>query len=88
MRKWRWLGIAVLVIAGCQSTNPDVKPKHQAEDFTLPPREDARYNTHMTYPNDTLFSDVIKKDQPGSPGDSPKPPSRFGGGPGGGPGGF
>jgi hypothetical protein len=87
MRMWRWLGVALFVLAGCQSTNPEVKPKHQPEAYTVPPSNDSRYNSNMTYPEDTLFKDIIKKDT--GPGDPMKTqPGRFGAGPGMGAGGY
>jgi hypothetical protein len=77
MRKWRWLGLALCVLAGCQSTKPEVKPKYQPELYTLPPANDPRYES-MVYPKDTLFQDVIRK-EPG-PSDPTKMANRFGGG--------
>ncbi len=62
--KMRWLGVAVLLAAGCRSTDNELKPKHQPEEYVAPPEGDARYNGVMTYPKNTLFQDVIKKDAP------------------------
>jgi hypothetical protein len=79
--KWRWLGIAALLVAGCKTTAPEVKPKDQPEDYMVPPESDTRYSTHINYPSETLFNDVIRK-EPTGPNDVPKPTKGFGAGPG------
>jgi hypothetical protein len=58
----RWLGVALVALAGCRSTDVDLKPKYQTVDYVAPPADDPRYNSPITYPKDSLFQDVIKKD--------------------------
>jgi hypothetical protein len=59
--KLRWLGAALLLLAGCRSNDVDLKPAKQPDDFVPPPKE-ARYSGNIEYPKETLFTDVIKKD--------------------------
>jgi hypothetical protein len=80
----RWLGIALITLVGCQTPEAELKPKYQPEEYTVPPESDARYNSHMTYPKETLFNDILKKDST-TPKDAFQQTPRFGaGGPGGG----
>jgi hypothetical protein len=75
-RKVCWLGLALLALAGCHSTDPDVKPKNVVEEYMMPPDNDSRYNSvQMTYPPNTLFEDVLQKD---AAKDAGKPKDRFG----------
>jgi hypothetical protein len=76
--KTRWLGVALLVLAGCQTPDAELKPKNQPEEFTVPPDGDSRYSTNISYPKETLFNDVIKKDGTGVK-DPFQTPNRFGG---------
>jgi hypothetical protein len=69
----RWLGVALLVVAGCRSTEAEVKPKERPEELVAPPDQDPRYNSHINYPKETLFNDVIKKGST-QPDDQAKPP--------------
>jgi hypothetical protein len=83
-RKMRWLGIALLALAGCQTPDAELKPKYQPEEYTVPPDGETRFSSHINYPKETLFNDVIKKDAV-TPKDPFQHSPRFGaGGPGGG----
>jgi hypothetical protein len=86
MRKaWRCMGwfVAVLLgLSGCQSSEPNLKPI-LAEDYTVPPEEDARFSEPPAFPKETLNSGSLKKPPTaGMPSGAPKTPSRFGAGPG------
>jgi hypothetical protein len=69
---WHWLGTALLVVAGCKSPTPDLKPQNQPDDYTLPAEDDPRYNQPYKYTKD--------------PNDPSLPSSRKGSGPANGPG--
>jgi hypothetical protein len=58
----RWLGVVLLVLVGCRAAEVDLKPKYQTVDYVAPPSDDPRYYSPTSYPKDTLFQDVIKKD--------------------------
>jgi hypothetical protein len=77
-KKMRWLGVALLALAGCQTPDAELKPKHQPEEFMAPPAGDTRYSSNIAYPKETLFNDVIKKEDSG-PKDPFQTPNRFGG---------
>jgi hypothetical protein len=77
----RWLGIALLVLAGCESTDySHIKPPLR-EEYNLPPTDDARFSSPITYPKETL--NVPPPRSGGGPA-TPKGPQRIGrsGGPG------
>jgi hypothetical protein len=79
MRGMRWLGIALLVLAGCESTeNAHIKPPLH-EEYNLPPSDDPRFSSPIAYPKDTLNQPPAKPTNPQGPGASPKGPSRMGG---------
>jgi len=85
IRKLRWLGAALLALAGCQSTEVELKPTHQREDYVVPEDGDPRFEARegMKYPKGTLFSDILDKDTV-TANDPSKTNNRFGaGGPGG-----
>jgi hypothetical protein len=71
LARMRWLGAAVLLLAGCRSNETNLKPAKTPEEFTVP--TDARFSNNVEYPKDTLFTDVIKKDslQATSPASNP-----------------
>jgi hypothetical protein len=87
----RWLGAAVLLAAGCWSTQPQVKPPPRPEEYLVPPDE-AKFSSPIEYPKGTLNTDLQKKSSTGPD------PEKFGGsgggrmgagpGMGGGPGGY
>ena len=83
MRKgWHWLGVVVLLLAGCRTPMPDIKPPPQPDDFTLPP-EEKRYSQPYEYskdPNDPSLAPSRRNS-----GATPGAPGMSGGGPRGGP---
>jgi hypothetical protein len=85
----RWLGAALLWLAGCYSPQPTVKPPTHPEEYTIPPVEDSRFSSPIAFPKDTLNTDNPKKNDsqngPGGPGSMPRggPSMRAGGSPGG-----
>ena len=76
-----WTGF-LLILIGCRSPRPNVKPPYTIEQYNKPP-EEARYNNFPTYPKDSLDMATTKKKDAGPLG----PPSPSGiqrpGGPGG-----
>jgi hypothetical protein len=75
----RWWAAALLALAGCHATEPDLKPKYQAEEYVVPPADDPRY-AHMNYPKEVLFDDVVKKGSADQPKDFMQNPKNFGAG--------
>ena len=58
-----WIGLglaaaAAFVLAGCATSEPSKIPKH-AEEYTVPPVEDARYSRPPDFPKNTLNQDRI-----------------------------
>jgi hypothetical protein len=51
-----------VVVAGCASNEPMLKPKPRPEELNVPP-DDARYNNYISYPKGVLNADAIKRDQ-------------------------
>jgi len=88
--KLRWLGAALLALAGCQSPDVEIKPSHQSEEYVVPADGDPRFQARegMKYPKGTLFDDVLVNPSAGAkdPSKSPGMGMRPGGGMG--PGGF
>jgi hypothetical protein len=78
--KLRWLGVSLLLLAGCRSSDVDLKPTKTPEEFVRPPDE-ARFGQPLEYPKNTLFTDVIQKDTTGATTPN-KGPGGFSGGPG------
>ena len=72
----RWLGALLLAMAGCQSTDPPLKP-NIPDEYILPPRDDRRFSSPPEYPKETLDSGMFKKEPP-KPGDQTQQPARFG----------
>lgn len=68
MGRWRLL-LAVfvvgLVMLGCKSSPPNLKPDPEPEYFGLPPENDPRYNSPPEYPSDTLYPDPYAKKKRG-----------------------
>jgi hypothetical protein len=77
----RWLGIALLGLAGCHGPDQLKPPLH--EEYVLPPAADARYSSPPTYPKEVLDADQFKKEKP-KKDDPTQGANHFGaGGPGG-----
>jgi hypothetical protein len=94
MRRIRdMLGLLLLIHAGllgCATTEPQIKPPKQAEEYNSPPDNDRRYTGPIEYPKETMESDPLlkkaakdkKQNNPG-PTMSPTQQSRTGGSSGG-----
>jgi hypothetical protein len=78
--RMRWLGTALLVLAGCNTPDPLKPPTH--EEYILPPANDPRFSNPPVYPKEVLDTEQFKKDKP-KPNDPSQGPPHFGaGGPG------
>jgi len=73
----RWLGAVLLAMAGCQSTDPPIKPTIPDE-YILPPRDDRRFTSPPEYPKESLDSGMFKKEQQPKPSDQTQQPTRIG----------
>jgi hypothetical protein len=80
------MGLFPLMIAGCWTTQPNLKPPPPPESFILPPADDSRFSAPIEYPRGTLENDLIKQKSQNGPGNAPPTTPRFGAGPAGGPG--
>jgi hypothetical protein len=49
-----WLRAALLVAAGCTTTQTDLRPPKQPEQYNLPPDAEARFDKPLTYPADVM----------------------------------
>jgi hypothetical protein len=76
-----WLAASLLGVVGCYSTEPNLKPAPHPEEYVLPPSDDARFSSYISYPKELLNTDSIKKDTstPGAIGPG-RGPTRFGAG--------
>jgi hypothetical protein len=68
MRKLTWLvriwGAACLVMmVGCVSPKPNLKPPKQPEKFNVPSDTDARYSETVKYPEGTPRAAKVKHEQ-------------------------
>jgi hypothetical protein len=78
----RWLTATLLVMTGCLSHKPNLRPPKRPEEFILPPETEARFSKPITYPEGTPNSSTPKKKLLGNQGPVNNP-SGFGVGPGG-----
>lgn len=74
------LGLGMLGIVGCTSTEPKLRPPPHAEVLAVPPSDDSRYSKPPAYPEETLNVDPRKNKRPNSLAPD-GPPTRFGSGP-------
>ena len=85
--RMRWLGVLVLAISGCWTTQPELKPPKQPETIAVPPQDDPRFSQPIQYPKGTLNQEPAKKsiktNDPNNPGGGMPP--RFGASSGGSP---
>jgi hypothetical protein len=78
------LGAALLVLAGCWTTQPSLKPPPAPPEWILPPADDPRFSEPVSYPERVLNEGLQKKDStrdaglPGGPRINPAQ-QRFGG---------
>ncbi len=40
----RWVGLWLLVVAGCRTAPPELQPPPPPPDYSLPPENDGRFN--------------------------------------------
>ncbi len=74
-----WLSVGILLLAGCQTPTPNLKPKMTPE-YVLPPTDDARFSSPPSYPKEMLDTGQFKKEEQAKPGDKLKDQDlRFGG---------
>jgi hypothetical protein len=59
-----------LVLAGCASNEPMLKPKPRPEELNVPP-DDPRFTNYPAYPKGVLNADAIKRDQDKSQDSAP-----------------
>ncbi len=88
-RLWHWLGTVLLIVAGCRTTAPDLKPQNQPDDYSLPAEDDPRYSQPYKYsknPSDPSLAPSSSRSGSGG-GGSPGMGPRAGRGPMGGLGG-
>lgn len=57
----RGLGLAFVLVLGCHSTEPKLKPPPQEEKLEVPPDTEARFSQPMEYPKGTPKSAQIKR---------------------------
>jgi hypothetical protein len=78
---WRWLGTVLLVVAGCWTTQPEIKPKPHPEEYIVPPPDDPRFSSPVSFPKEAQRDLQLKKNTTDMPGPHPNGP-QFGSGPG------
>jgi hypothetical protein len=57
----RTLGLALLLVLGCKSTKPDLRPPKQPEVLNVPPESESRFTQPLEYPKDTPKAAQIKR---------------------------
>jgi hypothetical protein len=81
-----WKGLALvsfglLSLAGCRTSDANLKPPPNKEVFMLPPADDPRYSSYPSFPKGTLNQEYVKRDkerEESGPGSTPKGMPRFG----------
>jgi hypothetical protein len=79
MRRIRdMLGLLLLIqvgLAGCTTSEPQLKPPKHPEEYNAPPENDPRYNKPIEYPKETMDQDFQKKkkDKADTPGPTQSP---------------
>jgi hypothetical protein len=58
---WRTGLIALLLMAGCATERPQIKPPTPPEEFIIPPSDDPRFSQPIAYPKGSLNQDMIPK---------------------------
>ena len=61
--RWRCLGVALLGLWGCQTSQPSLKPPTH-EEYILPPADDPRFSLPPNFPKEVLDSGTPKKELP------------------------
>lgn len=85
MRYASFVMTGLLALAGCKSSEPNIKPPPNKEEFILPPADDPRFSSYPSYPKGTLNQEYIKRDKDrkenkDDPGLRPGGPGRLGAG--------
>ncbi len=85
MRRIRdMLGLLLLIhvgMSGCATTEPQIKPPKQPEEYNAPPDNDKRYTGPIEYPKETMDTDPLMKKatkdnkKQGTPGPTTNPGS-------------
>ena len=65
---WNGLGVALICLAGCWTTETNLKPPPPPPEYVLPPTDDARFSTPPAFPEKTLNQGPRKPEAPGFPG--------------------
>jgi hypothetical protein len=77
------IGTALLGLAGCWTTDTQIKPPPNPEEYVIPPADDPRFAAPPAFPEKTLNQGLPKKDKELlDPTNSLRPQGRngFGGG--------
>jgi hypothetical protein len=74
-------GLLIISLTGCWSTQPSLRPPPRADEYILPPAEEARFSNPIEYPKELLNADGLKKKQ-SEPGKGPEGRAGMGGPPG------
>src|SRR5438552_3747474 len=63
----RGLGMVCLIVLGCKTAEPDLRPPKQPEKLVVPPDTEARYSQPLEYPKGTPKAAQIKRSGNNSP---------------------
>jgi len=74
----RGLGLTLLLLTGCPSTEQNLRPAPQPEEYVIPPANDPRFSAAVAYPKGTLNKDLITADRDSSDSGQSKGPQRMG----------
>lgn len=73
----RFWGVLFLMLAGCWTTEKQLKPPPHPEEAMVPPASDPRFSSPIAYPKEAERDQSIKKPAK-DPNDPMGSPSRFG----------
>ncbi|MFL5244412.1 MAG: hypothetical protein ACJ8FY_20115 [Gemmataceae bacterium] len=76
------MALGLLGLAGCRTSDANLKPPPNKEVYLLPPTDDPRYSNYPNFPKGTLNQEYVKRDkerEENGPGSSPKGMPHFGG---------
>lgn len=76
----RFWSVLLLLLAGCWTTEKQLKPPPHPEEAMVPPESDPRFSSPIAYPKEAERDQSIKKPtrDPKDPNDPTASPSRFG----------
>jgi hypothetical protein len=63
----RGLGLAFMLVLGCKSTEPELRPKKTDEVLNVPPTTEARFTNPAQYPKDTPKASQLKRSKNDTP---------------------